>query len=101
MVSLRRGTAYADQLRVYLVLVDGARAGKIGDSGTLTISVPPGRHTIQLKIDWCSSEAIDFEVREGDVVKFQCGPILTGWRLLLGFVYITVRRHQYVWLRRV
>ncbi|GEM_PF-5005570 len=51
-----------------------------------------------LKIDWCSSNGLDFEIKNGQTLSFECGNnVPSGLRQEL--LYITVLRHKYLWLK--
>ena len=55
-------------------MVDGVFVGQIWRGGTWTVAVPPGRHQIEVRIDWSGSRAVEFEVPVGGVVRFQVEP---------------------------
>jgi hypothetical protein len=99
-ITVRRTTSYADRLRAYKVKLDGVVVGSVRARESVTVPVSPGRHSLVVRIDWCGSEQIDFEIQPGEHVCFDCGSSLVGWRLLLAAFYITFRTHQYLWLRR-
>jgi hypothetical protein len=99
-ITVSRTTSYADSLRSYKINVDGTIVGLIRDSELVTVSVSPGRHSIVLRIDWCGSKRVNFEVQPGEHILFECGSSLKGWRLLLGIFYIIFRPNRYLWLRR-
>lgn len=99
-ITVRRTTSYADRLRAYKVKVDGVVVGSVRARESVTVPVAPGRHSLVLRIDWCGSEQIDFEVQPGENVFFECGSSLAGWRVLLALFYIIFRTHHYLWLRR-
>jgi len=48
-------------LRAYKVVLDGKVIGTIKDGEQVEFDVAPGRHQLQLKIDWCRSNIVDFE----------------------------------------
>src|SRR5687767_12670256 len=99
-ITVRRTTGYPDRLRAYKVNVDGAVVGLIRARESVTVPISPGRHSVRLRIDWCSSEQIDFQTQPGEHVFFECGSSLSGWRVLLALFYITFWTHRYLWLRR-
>ena len=99
-ITVRRTTSYADRLRAYKVKIDGVVVGSIRARESVTIPVVPGRHSLTLRIDWCGSEQIDFEVSPGQHLFFECGSNLAGWRIFLALFYIIFRTRQYLWLRR-
>jgi hypothetical protein len=74
LVLTRAETGLRDQHRSYKVLIDGAEAGKIKRAETLRFPLSEGRHTLQLKIDWCTSRTWPFVVRNGQTAAFGCAP---------------------------
>lgn len=100
MVTIQRDSGYADRVRAYKVVLDGDVVGEIRNGQKLELDVAPGQHEMHLKIDWCRSNSVDFIV-DGDLVEFECGSSLRGRKLLLALLYVSVRRSQYIWLRRV
>jgi hypothetical protein len=98
-ITIRRGKSYADRLRAYKVEIDGAVVATVRAGQSATVPVTVGRHTLTLRIDWCSSEKLQFDAQSGDHIAFECGSSLTGARLLLAIVYI-FRPNQWLWLRR-
>lgn|SRR5215510_3625071 len=99
MIRIIRDSGYTDRFRSYKVIVDGQAVGKIKNGGRLEFDLPPGRHRLYLKIDWCRSNLVDFET-DSDVIQFECGSNLPGWRSLLALLYITLLPDQYLWLKR-
>jgi len=88
--------AWQDKLRAYKVLVDDQEVGEIKQQGDLVLPVAPGRHVVQLKLDWCCSPKIDIEVSKGSTLPITCGP---NSHPLLVLLYVTLLRKQYIWLR--
>lgn len=52
---LRRPKAFRDKLRDYKVLVDEEPVGTLREGGKFVLELAPGEHTVQCKVDWCSS----------------------------------------------
>ena len=100
MIKIKRNSGYADKLRAYQIIVDGKVIGEIKDGQKIEIAVPKGYHKMYLKIDWCRSNFIDFELSE-EVIEFECGSNLTGIKLLFSIVYATLFRNDYIWLKRI
>jgi hypothetical protein len=71
---LRRGDAYRDKFRAYRIIVDGRKVGKINRNSAVRIPVSAGKHTVQLKIDWCSSRELVISVAAGLSMVLECGP---------------------------
>lgn len=100
-ITVRRVTWYPDRFRSFEIEVDGTIVGKVRAGESMTIPVVAGQHRIRVKIDWCGSETLLFEVEDGAHILFECGSTLAGWRMLLALLYITIWTRQYLWLRSV
>ena len=99
MITISRKRGYADKIRKYKVIVDNNYLGTINAGETKDFEVPPGKHTIYLKIDWCRSNKLDFNLSENEVIEFDCGSSLTGWRLFINIIYITFLKNKYLWIK--
>lgn len=98
-ITISRDSGYADRLRDYRVLVDRIEEAGIGNGETKTLEVSPGEHELLLKIDWCRSNAVRFEISEDQTVKFSCGSSLRRSRPGLAIYYVLFARNQYLWLK--
>jgi hypothetical protein len=99
MIRIIRDSGYVDRLRSYQIIVDGHAVGEIRNGGRVEFDVPPGRHQLYMKLDWCRSSVVDFQT-EQHVIQFECGSNVRGWKSLIAFLYVTFLRDQYLWLRR-
>lgn len=100
MIRLKRDSGYADRMRAYKVILDGKEVAKIRNGQQIELDVAPGNHELYLKIDWCQSNRIEFELNE-NIVDFECGSSLRGKRFWIPFIelyYITFKRKEYMWL---
>ena len=97
MIRIKRDTGYADRLRAYKVVLDGNVVGEIKNGQQVEFDVAPGKHQLNLKIDWCRSNIVDFEVNQ-DNVEFECGNNLRGFKVLLAIFYVLFMRSKYIWL---
>jgi hypothetical protein len=52
--------------------VDGALVGTIRRRQSIYYDVAPGKHTVQLRIDWCESPPVELDLRAGDVAALVC-----------------------------
>jgi hypothetical protein len=100
MIKIKRNSGYADKLRAYQINVDGKIIGEIKDGQKIEIAIPKGQHKMYLKIDWCRSNSIDFELGD-EIIEFECGSNLTGIKLLFSFIYVLLFRNDYIWLKRM
>lgn len=89
-----------DILRTYKVVIDGSTVGEIRRGETKTFDVPPGRHEIQLQIDWASSRRLDLNLSSGDVASLECSarPPNSGWTALASKNYIKLEIVDGSWL---
>jgi hypothetical protein len=71
---VRRRAASQDQMCKYVVLVDGGERGRVGNDSEIRVHVEPGRHRVQLKVNWCRSPAVDVDVPGGGKQVLDCGP---------------------------
>ena len=99
-VIINRLKSLSDSLREYIMVLDGAEIGRIRVGESFKMPISPGEHQIFLKIDWCRSNLLNFTAEEGIQVELECGSSLTGWRIFLGFLYISFWRDKYLWIRQ-
>jgi len=85
-----------DRLRDYSIFIDGVEQGRIANNSEIKVAIAAGKHTVQLKIDWCSSASLEINVVDGENVILDCGPNCKPWLALL---YITFLRKSYLWIR--
>lgn len=93
IVIRRDHIRWRDKLRAYKILVDGRPVGSVRRGGTREITVPPGPHTVQLRIDWCTSPAVDVNVDTGRRAVLECGP---GGKAPDMLAAITAGRDRYI-----
>jgi hypothetical protein len=96
-IQINRDAGYADASRKYKIELDGDIAGEIRASESVTLNVTPGNHKIRLRIDWCSSNYLDFQVAPEETVVFDCG---NNSPLGLVILYITIFRNKYLWIQK-
>ena len=78
------------------MLVDSEERGSVRPGETLELTVPAGRHSVQMAIDWARSPSLDFDVAPGETVSLRCAPNTAQ----PGLVGATVGRGKYVSLWR-
>ncbi|HUU02656.1 MAG TPA: hypothetical protein VM425_14545 [Myxococcota bacterium] len=99
MIRITRDSGYADRIRAYKIVLDGNVIGEIRNGEQLELDVPPGKHKLHLKIDWCRSNFVDFETN-GNTVEFECGSNLRGSKIFSSIIYVTFLRNKYIWLKK-
>lgn len=90
-----------DTERNYKIIIDGQVYGKIKCGETKRIDIPTGKHIIYLKLDWCKSNKINFEILDDENIEFKCGSSLNGWRILLLFIYTTILKNKYLYIKKI
>jgi len=86
-IRITRQTAWADRFRRYKVLIDSRVVGTVSDGAEFMIEVPPGHHTLALKINWAHIEAA-FDAVPGTPVDFECqAPEGLGLLLMARWVF--------------
>ena len=79
-------------MRAYKILVDRMPAGEIRSKETKNFSIPSGDHTIQLKVDWCTSRKLDVDVSPDQSIDL-CSRSRNPF---LALYWITFDRREYI-----
>lgn len=67
-----------DTFRTYHIWVDGVRVAAVKRAKSIGVPVSVGRHSVQVRIAWCSSPEVTVDVEPGDEIHLECGPNRTG-----------------------
>lgn len=97
LILRRAKTAWQDIGRNYRVILDGREVAQVANGEEIGIALSEGKHVVQMRIDWCQSQALEIDVAVGETQILECGPNAKPWLALL---YVTVLRGRYLWLRR-
>ncbi len=95
MLIIKRYSTLADSARGYKIMLDGKKVAKISDGEEIEFLIPEGEHKLTLKSGWCRSKTIYFN-KESKNIEYKCGSNLKGWKILLGFIYLTVKYNDYI-----
>ena len=101
MLKIKRLSKYGDRIRNYKIIVDGKPVGKIADGDTFEYNIPPGNHTIYLKIDYARSKKINFNVKGKKNIQFICYNNTGGLKSIFIMLYATILYARYIKLERV
>ena len=93
---VRSPEGWRDHFGRYNVLVDGVERAKLGRGETVDIAVPPGHHTVRVKINWAGSPEWGVDLDEGEIGTFVCRP---GGGPLKAFRQIQKDSETYIDLR--
>jgi hypothetical protein len=97
-IILTRVVDYFAMWRKYRVFVDGQKVGTILYRKTEYLSVRPGRHRVQVRIDWWRSNLVSIDIAEGEDIYLECGSNLKGWRWTLAWFSMLLPK-GWLWLR--
>lgn len=96
MVKIIRKNAWGDSLRKYDVHIDEKLKGTIDQGKHVSFDLSIGEHTLYLKVDNARSKKINFIQQAGKETVFECQSNITGLRILLLPLYITIWRNKYI-----
>jgi hypothetical protein len=72
-IIINRKSEWRNRAFGFRVLIDGKEVGMIANGGSEEYSIEPGVHTLQCKIDWCSSPELELTLKEGETRFVQAG----------------------------
>jgi hypothetical protein len=96
IIVRRKNAIWQDRARKYTVLLNEKEIAGVSNGSEVEFDVEPGRHTVQMQIDWCHSRKFEIDVPIGKPVILECGPNASP---LSALFYITVWKNKYIWLR--
>lgn len=70
IIKITRSDEYANRLRNIRIILDGTELGTIGNAETKDFDIKPGNHLLQAKIDWCSSNKVEFNISGNETISF-------------------------------
>jgi hypothetical protein len=96
IIVRRESAIWQDMARKYTVLLDGVEIAKVSNDSEVEFDVEPGKHTVQMQIDWCHSRKVEVDVFSAEPLVLECGPNASPFSALF---YITMWKNKYIWLR--
>ena len=102
ILNIKRENSRFDQYRNYKIILDGKLLGKLSSNETKSFKINSGSHIIYVKIDWCRSNKIKFNSSNSSnsSINLECGSFANNaLKGLLVFIYATVFRRKYLWLK--
>lgn len=91
-ITISRIPGYSNKLRKIKLVLDNQVIDEINDGEIKTINVNPGKHILKAKIDWCQSNEIALNIKEGENKEVS----LIGTNPFLALYYITFGRNKYL-----
>lgn len=88
-LTIHRVSQWANRFRGINLYANGEKLGVIADGNTLNFELTEGTHTIQARIDWCSSPEVEVELKKGKVQTLQLSGLKTNrWGNILAAVLL-------------
>ncbi|WP_442485190.1 hypothetical protein [Aeoliella sp. SH292] len=100
-LRIARRSHWLDRSRDYHVQLDGRSLGTLNSGETLEFDIPPGSHSLEVRVGKCTSPLRMLNLKEGETVAFECGCRLKGWRALTAPWYLALARNKYLELKKV
>lgn len=79
-ITLVRGIEYVNYSRKYVIIINEVEVGSISSGEAFHYELEPGLHSVRLKIDWCKTAPVNFEVTDGKNTEVFCGANYTDWK---------------------
>jgi hypothetical protein len=92
----RERSRWQDRARSYQIIVDGQIVSEIANGAACELKIPPGTHTVQVKIDWTGSPTETFTLTPGQVVEFTCRAAVRPYQL---WALVRSMRDRSGWIR--
>ena len=70
----RAARGWLNSARTYRVLIDGNGVARVKYGQSVTVAVAPGRHDLQLVVDWARSPKLEVDLANGQELRIRCGP---------------------------
>src|SRR5690554_4214 len=93
-IKIKRTNEYKNRFRAVKILIDGKQIDTIANSETKEFTTAKGQHTIQAKIDWCSSPDILVILNNNGVKNLQIGSSTKNdWLTTFPFILLIIVLH--------
>lgn len=94
---VRRSAAVGDMARAYKIILDEQEIGKIKMNEQKEFEVSAGKHTVMFKIDWCTSQRLEFVISdERRQVQIECYATGRGAIPVLSIGKAIVNKESYI-----
>jgi hypothetical protein len=73
LVTIFRENAWNYKLRAFQIHINGQHAGEVRNNSEASIALPaPGRYALQMKVDFLSSDPVEFDAAPDQTIRFTC-----------------------------
>lgn len=98
MITVKRLKCASDFNRKYLVRIDGKKICSIKNGKEESFEIENGTHHIKITLDWCSSNDVEFDYKQGDNILFICHSSQKNSKLPFSIKKITIDKAAYITL---
>jgi len=90
-IIINRTNEFINRFRNYVIFIDNERIATIKNGETKDLIVPGGKHSVVIKIDWCSSATLSFDIKEEEIKTFSVGGFKNSyWLIPVSLILIIV-----------
>ena len=68
---IKRNSEWANKMRSFDLYLNGRKFAEIKDKQVLSFTVPEGKYQLMAKIDWCGSQPIEIDLKEGEIKRVE------------------------------
>ncbi len=68
---IKRNSEWANKMRSFDLYLNGVKFTEIKDKQVLSFEIPEGQYQLQAKIDWCGSQPLYIELKEGELKRVE------------------------------
>jgi len=84
-ISLRRPPQLTAALTRFDVYIDGKKVGRLHNNDRQRFEIPPGIHTLYLKLDDFKSKTLSIDLQPGQTLRLLCTVKAFGLGITIGF----------------
>ncbi|MFN8300119.1 MAG: hypothetical protein U0T75_13535 [Chitinophagales bacterium] len=100
-VLVKRSREWTNRLRGIRIILDGVEVGVVKNGEKQNFMVKPGTHTLQARIDWCSSKEVQFTIAEDQQLIYSLNSFAFNkpYKLFIPFFvlyYTLIARDRYL-----
>lgn len=98
MITIKRKKCASDFNRKYAVHIDGKKICSVKNGKEEKFDIPYGKHSIKIKLDWCSSNTLEFDYRKEDDITFICHSSQKDNKSPFSIKKLTIDKDSYITL---
>lgn len=86
-LAIKRPSEWINVIRNYSVYLDGKKVGVIENDDIQVFDIEPGHHELKIKIDWCGSQKVTFDINDDGIKMFKVTSFkYSNWLLPVFFI---------------